>query len=834
MAAPLYNLYTADCEEHLENSALNPPKINSIPVPVMMFSYGNFQWLQAMVFAIEQINGNPGFLPNITLGFHIYDSCMRMQRALEGTLWMLTEQKQPIPNYRCRGESPLVGIVGDAVSFYSVLIAHVLGLYGYTQISYFSTNPVLSDRNQFPSFFRTIPSDDFQARGLARMVIYFGWTWVGLIAADNEYGQQGIHIVQQELVKAGICIAFSETVIKNEGIPNARYIAKVIKHSTANAIVIFSSEIILSPLMDELVQQNATGKIWIATESWSTSSLLSAEKYSSILSGAIGFAIHSEDMPGFKEYLTVSPPAIITQDIFMKEFWERVFNCAWLDGESVPASRNDTPKACSWHEKRAIHGSFYNELINPRVTYNIYSAVYALALALQDLHSCMPGRGPFQQGTCANILDFKPWQLLHYVKRMRFPHASTRGQFFDSEGNPPARYDIVNWQQDGAGALMHVKVGLYDSSAPAVQTFTIRNSAIRWAAGSTQMPASKCSPSCPPGTRMAAIQGKPLCCFECAICPQAEISNQSDSIDCSTCLWNMWPNERQDQCIPKTTEFLSYEETLGVTLASASIFSSMIPVAILGLFFHYRNTPIVRANNRSLSYLLLLSLTLCFLCSLAFIGYPTPEKCLLRQAAFGITFALCVSCILAKTIMVVIAFNATKPNSDMRRWVGPKMSYMVISVGTFIQVILCFSWLIHSTPFSEYNTHTHPGKIIVECNEKSPIAFWCMLGYLGVLATISFIVAFLARKLPDNFNEAQFITFSMLAFLSVWISFIPAYLSTKGKYMVAMETFAILTSGSALLCCIFLPKCYIILLRPEMNSREHLMGRGKSHTIDIQ
>ncbi|XP_078524854.1 vomeronasal type-2 receptor 26-like [Lissotriton helveticus] len=424
--------------------------------------------------------------------------------------------------------------------------------------------------------------------------------------------------------------------------------------------------------------------------------------------------------------------------------------------------------------------------------------------------------------------------LLHYVKRMHFKTTSNNKEFFDSEGNPPARYDIVNWQKGVGGTLMQVKVGRYDSSAPLGQEFLLNSSIILWAAGSKETPPSVCSPSCPPGFRIVPIQGKPVCCFQCVLCPLGEISNQSDSIDCLQCPWNHWSNEKQDQCIPKVIEFLSYEDPLGVTLTTASILSSLTSLSILGLFIHQRSTPIVRANNRSLSYLLLCALTLCFLSSLAFIGYPTTEKCLIRQAAFGVTFALCVSCILAKTIMVVIAFNATKPDSNMRRWVGPKLSYMVISACTFVQVVLCVSWVLSSTPISQYNTTIQPGKIIVECYEGPSIAFWCMLGYLGLLATVSFIVAFLARKLPDSFNEAQFITFSMLAFLSVWIAFIPAFLSTQGKYMVAMEIFAILSSSLSLLSCIFLPKCYIIMLRPEINSREHLMGRGKSNTINVQ
>ncbi|XP_069073395.1 vomeronasal type-2 receptor 26-like [Pleurodeles waltl] len=351
-----------------------------------------------------------------------------------------------------------------------------------------------------------------------------------------------------------------------------------------------------------------------------------------------------------------------------------------------------------------------------------------------------------------------------------------------------------------------------------------------------KVPLSVCTPSCAPGSRKMASEGEPACCFLCVPCPQGEISNQTDSTECIKCPWDQWPNAKLDQCIPRTIEVLSFEEPSGLTLAATTIFSSIFPLAVLALFIHQRHTPIVKANNRSLSYLLLLSLTLCFLCSLTFIGYPTPEKCLLRQATFGIIFALCVSCILAKTVMVVIAFNATKPNSDLRKWVGPKLSYSIISVCTLIQVFLCVTWTMFTPPFSEYNINVHPGQIVVQCNEGSPIAFWCMLGYLTLLASISFLVAFLDRNLPSNFNDAKFITFSMLAFLSVWISFIPAYLSTKGKYMVAMEIFAILSSAFALLFCIFIIKCYVILFKPEVNTKEHLMGKemkGKQNNIKV-
>ncbi|XP_075062544.1 vomeronasal type-2 receptor 26-like [Mixophyes fleayi] len=287
----------------------------------------------------------------------------------------------------------------------------------------------------------------------------------------------------------------------------------------------------------------------------------------------------------------------------------------------------------------------------------------------------------------------------------------------------------------------------------------------------------------------------------------------------------MWPNLLQNMCLPRTIEFLSYNEAMGINLATIAIFSSVVPIGILVVFIHYRTTPIVRANNWTLSCLLLISLSFCFLCSLAFIGYPQPEMCLLRQVAFGLVFSFCISCVLAKTITVVIAFKATRPGTRLRQWTGTKVSYSVIAICVLIQVCICVMWLSCSPPFPEYDKQTKSGVIVISCNEGFPLAFWTMLGYLALLATVSFIVAFLARRLPDSFNEAKYITFSMLAFLSVWISFIPASLSSRGKYTVAMEIFAILSSSWAVVVCIFFPKCFVILFQPDMNSRGLLMRK---------
>ncbi|XP_068129466.1 extracellular calcium-sensing receptor-like [Hyperolius riggenbachi] len=792
-----------------------------------MFRFEHYQQFQALRFAIDEINQSPNLLPNITMGFYAYDSCAVLQGELEGTLWMLTGMDRAIPNYCCLDSPALAAVIGHSASSFSILMAHILGLYRYPQISYFSTSSLLSDRTQFPSFFRTVPSDAFQSQGLAQMVKHFGWTWIGLVATDNDYGREGIKIIQQEISRSGACVAFTKYILSQLSYKNIQDITNVIKMSTAKVVVIFSTDIYLIPLFDGLLRLKITGKIFVASEAWSISNVLSIDKYSSILSGTVGFAFHSSKIQNFKQYLNSIDPYNTPGAFWAKIFWEEAFGCTFREQNMV----NDSVKLlniCSGYEDLLSIHNLYNDVSSLRASYNVYTAVYSIAKALDDLRLCNDQEGPFWGEKCADIWTFKPWQLLHYFKKVRIRLNDQEEVFFDKNGDPPATYNVVNWQRNSNGTINQVKVGIYDTVASPGNMFSINASLVWWPNGQQEVPSSICSESCPPGYRKSPRKGEPICCFECVPCPQGEISNETDAIDCSRCPWDMWPNAEKDQCLTKPIEYLSYTEPLGMTLVATSISSSMIPVSIFKLFLRYKTTPIVRANNYLVSCILLVSLSFCFLCSLTFIGYPESEKCLLRQAAFGMVFALCVSCILAKTIMVVFAFMATKPGSSLRRWTSPHISYMIIIISSLLQFLLCLAWMVTAPPFPQNNIETQPGIVVVECNENSPIAFWSMLGYLSVLASISFVVAFLARRLPDSFNEAKFITFSMLAFLSVWISYIPASLSSKGKYTVAMEIFAIQSSSWALVICMFAPKCFIILFRPEINSKEHLMAKDRN------
>ncbi|XP_077334217.1 vomeronasal type-2 receptor 26-like [Lithobates pipiens] len=417
------------------------------------------------------------------------------------------------------------------------------------------------------------------------------------------------------------------------------------------------------------------------------------------------------------------------------------------------------------------------------------------------------------------------FKLRYQLKKIKLPFDSAEPvPLFNEYGEFVYHYRITNWILQDDDTAIYKEVGNFTPWAPEDLQLHVNPEAITWKF-TNKVLISRCSGPCLPGYRKKFGCSIHKCCYECVTCPEGEISNISDSENCMKCLDDEWPNTKKDRCVPKVVEFLSYtDDKIAVIFSVVSILCCLITGLILGIFVLYRDTPIVKANNRNLSYLLLVSIMLSFLCVFLFLGRPVDVTCMLRVTSFGVIFSVAVSSLLTKSIMVCIAFKATKPGSPWRKWMGTKLPSSITSICSIVQLLISINWLSISPPYHDKDTHSFHEKIIIQCNEGSVIGFYSVLGYMGLLAAVSFIIAFLARTLPDSFNEAKYITFSMLVFCSVWIAMIPAYLSTKGKDMVSVEIFAIMTSSAGLLGCIFFPKCYILLFRPDLNTKTGLLG----------
>uniref|UniRef100_A0A670ZKR8 G-protein coupled receptors family 3 profile domain-containing protein n=1 Tax=Pseudonaja textilis TaxID=8673 RepID=A0A670ZKR8_PSETE len=756
------------------------------------------QHILALVFTIDEINENPELLSNVTLGFHIHDSYTDSKTTFRATLDLLSKSHQFLPNYKCGSNGKLIGVIGGLSADTSLCLEEVLGLYKVPQVRIMDEHHDIYENWILNSFFSFSPA--LQLQGIVQLLLHFRWKWVGLVSIDNQSGEHFLEVLQPILSQQGICSAFIKRIPKTHPICSVEEILGKIsnnisffQNSRANVVVIYGESVTLFWLFNL-----SSGQVWISTAQIDfVFNNFQKDFNIQMFHGTLSFAIHSKDVLAFEEFLQKVKPSLANGNSFINNFWENAFSCSF--------SNSTTIDECTGEEMLQNLPTPFFEMSMTGHSYSIYNAVYAMAHALDMIYSsnCRSKAVP-------RYKDIEPWQLLKcftffppklhsFLQTISFNNSVGDEVTLNEHREVMDGFDLINLITFSNGSYAKVKVGRLNPKTLLEKEFVVP-------------PTSLCNDPCQPGFHKVRKEAEPFCCYDCLQCEEDKISYLMGRCSAYYALEN-----GENVCLPKVIHFLSYKEPLGITLASFTISLSLTATFVLGVFINYQHTPIVKANNQSLSYSLLVSLILSFLCAFFFFDRPIQITCLLRQTSFGIIFSVAISCILAKTIMVILAFMAIQPHSKTSKWMGRKLPIFIVLSCSFVQAGILATWLGFAPPFPDVDMHTLEEEIVLECNEGSTKMFYCVLGYMGFLSIISFFVAFLAKNLPDSFNEAKFITFSMLVFCSVWLSFVPTYTSTKGKYMVIVEIFSILASSTGLLSCIFFPKCYVILLRPDLN-----------------
>ncbi|XP_038252102.1 G-protein coupled receptor family C group 6 member A isoform X2 [Dermochelys coriacea] len=404
-------------------------------------------------------------------------------------------------------------------------------------------------------------------------------------------------------------------------------------------------------------------------------------------------------------------------------------------------------------------------------------------------------------------------KLLEELKKVTFTD-NEKEVHFDAKGDLNMGYDVLLWKEI-SGHIVITEIAEYDLQK---DDFIFKDEEKEMEFLNFKKVKSTCSRKCRPG-QMKKVSASPhTCCYECVNCPEDHYTNQTDMDYCFLCNNKThWAPVNSTTCYKKTVEYLSWNDWFAILLIILSGLGVVLIFAISTIFTRNLDTPVVKASGGlTVCYVILLCHFFIFASTSFFIGEPREFKCKSRQAFFGISFALCISCILMKSLKILLAFSFDPKLQNFLKCLYKPIPIVVTCTG--IQVVICTFWVIFRSPFVEQNFFIRR-VIILECNEGSIVAFGVILGYIAALAFICFIFAFKGRKLPENYNEAKFITFGMLIYFIAWITFIPVYTTTFGKYRPAVEITVILISNYGILCCNFLPKCYIILYKQETNTK---------------
>ncbi|XP_068058488.1 metabotropic glutamate receptor 7 isoform X3 [Anomalospiza imberbis] len=418
--------------------------------------------LEAMLYALDQINSDPDLLPNVTLGARILDTCSRDTYALEQSLTFVQALIQKdTSDVRCtNGEPPVfvkpekvVGVIGASGSSVSIMVANILRLFQIPQISYASTAPELSDDRRYDFFSRVVPPDSFQAQAMVDIVKALGWNYVSTLASEGNYGEKGVESFMQISREAGgLCIAQSLKIPqdrKDKSIDFDRIIRQLLETPNARAIVIFANDEDIRQILAAAKRADQVGHfLWVGSDTWGSkvSPLLQQED---VAEGAITILPKRATIEGFDTYFTSRTLENNRRNVWFAEYWEENFNCKLT---ITGSKKEDTDRKCTGQERIGKDSPYEQE---GKVQF-VIDAVYAMAHALHHMNRDLCADSA---GLCPEMEHAGGKRLLKYIRSVNFNGSAGTPVMFNKNGDAPGRYDIFQYHSSNTSTPGYRLVG---------------------------------------------------------------------------------------------------------------------------------------------------------------------------------------------------------------------------------------------------------------------------------------------------------------------------------------------------------------------------------------
>uniref|UniRef100_A0A8C5BQV5 Glutamate metabotropic receptor 8 n=1 Tax=Gadus morhua TaxID=8049 RepID=A0A8C5BQV5_GADMO len=776
--------------------------------------------LEAMMFAIDLINKDPDLLPNVTLGARVLDTCSRDTYALEQSLTFVQALiEKDGSDVRCANGDPpvfakpdkIVGVIGASASSVSIMVANILRLFKIPQISYASTAPELSDNTRYDFFSRVVPPDSYQAQAMMDIVTAMGWNYVSTLASEGNYGESGVEaFVQISRETGGVCIAQS-LKIPREPRPGEfdKIIRRLLETSNARAVIMFANEDDIRRVLDAARRNNQTGHfLWVGSDSWGSkiSPVIGQER---VAEGAITILPKRASVDAFDRYFRSRSLSNNRRNVWFAEFWEENFNCKL----GMHGKRPGSPKKCTGLEKVGRDSSYEQE---GKVQF-VMDAVYAMAHALHRMHRQRCHGNP---GFCQDMADnIDGKELLSHIRAVSFNGSANTPVVFNENGDAPGRYDIFQYQITNRSTPEYRVIGTWTNK------LYLNVDSMRWRRGDSSLPSSVCSVPCRTGERKKVVKGVP-CCWHCERCEGYHYQVASE-FTCELCPYEMRPDANRTGCVPIPIVKLEWHSPWAVIPVFISMLGIVATSFVVVTFVRYNDTPIVRASGREMSYVLLTGIFLCYAITFLMIAAPDVGVCSFRRIFLGLGMCFSYAALLTKTNRIHRIFEQGKKSVTAPRFISPASQLAITFSLISVQLLGVFVWFAVDPPhtvvdYGEQRTQDPASaRGVLKC-DISDLSLICSLGYSILLMVTCTVYAIKTRGVPETFNEAKPIGFTMYTTCIVWLAFIPIFFGTSQSaermyIQTTTLTVSLSLSASVSLGLLYMPKVYVILLHPEQN-----------------
>ncbi|XP_047674608.1 metabotropic glutamate receptor 1 isoform X2 [Tachysurus fulvidraco] len=776
--------------------------------------YG-IQRVEATFHTLDRINSDPHLLPNVTLGCEIRDSCWHSSVALEqsiefirdslisirddskeGSKWCVdgTPSSHPPPS-----KKPIAGVIGPGSSSVAIQVQNLLQLFNIPQIAYSATSIDLSDKTLFKYFLRVVPSDTLQARAMLDIVKHYNWTYVSAVHTEGNYGESGMEAFKELAAEEGLCIAHSDKIYSNAGEKHFDRLLRKLRERLpkARVVICFCEGMTVRGLLIAMRRRGVSGEfLLIGSDGWADRDEV-VDGYEQEADGGITMKLQTEEVKSFNEYFLKLRLDTNTRNPWFSEFWQYRFQCR-IPGH--PQENHNYQKICTGNE------SLKDNYVQDSKMGFVINAIYAMAHGLHDMHRELC---PDHEGLCEAMDPIDGSRLLEYLLKTSFTGVSGEEVYFDENGDSPGRYDIMNLQYvEELGRFDYINVGSWHEGLLSIDDYKLMTNR-------SEMVRSVCSEPCSKGQIKVIRKGEVSCCWICTTCKDNEYVQ--DEFTCKACDLGWWPDNELAGCQPLPLKCLEWSSVESIVAVVFSCLGILVTLFVTFIFIQYRDTPVVKSSSRELCYIILAGIFLGYICPFTLIARPTVISCYLQRLLVGLSSAMCYSALVTKTNRIARILAGSKKKICTRKprfmsaWAQVVIAFILISVQLTLEIVLIV--LERPEPIKSYPSISEAYLI---CN-TSNLGVVAPLGYNGLLILSCTYYAFKTRNVPANFNEAKYIAFTMYTTCIIWLAFVPIYFGSN--YKIITTSFSVSLSVTVALGCMFTPKMYIIIAKPERNVR---------------
>ncbi|KAF1573669.1 UNVERIFIED_CONTAM: Metabotropic glutamate receptor 5, partial [Eudyptes robustus] len=435
----------------------------------------------------------------------------------------------------------------------------------------------------------------------------------------------------------------------------------------------------------------------------------------------------------------------------------------------------------------------------------VINAIYSMAYGLHNMQmSLCPG----YVGLCDAMKPIDGRKLLESLMKTNFTGVSGDMILFDENGDSPGRYEIMNFKKMGKDYFDYINVGSWDNGELKMdddEIWSEKNNIIR----------SVCSEPCEKGQIKVIRKGEVSCCWTCTPCKENEYV--FDEYTCKACQLGSWPSDDLTGCDLIPVQYLRWGDPEPIAAVVFACLGLLATLFVTAIFIMYRDTPVVKSSSRELCYIILAGICLGYLCTFCLIAKPQQIYCYLQRIGIGLSPAMSYSALVTKTnrIARILAGSKKKICTKKPRFMSACAQLVIAFILICIQLGIIVALFIMEPPDI---MHDYPSirEVYLICNTTN-LGVVTPLGYNGLLILSCTFYAFKTRNVPANFNEAKYIAFTMYTTCIIWLAFVPIYFGSN--YKIITMCFSVSLSATVALGCMFVPKVYIILAKPERNVR---------------